>query len=107
MRAQTFFAEKRSSHIPKIAMRTLNKSSREKEFLKKIIKDDELIKKIAICKENVSVLRLIIGVLVEKRNTEFDKKSSDLVKKKDYIPNYTLLTKFGLSSQRDRNQTGT
>jgi len=43
---------------------------------------------------------------VEKKTAGIDKKSSDCDKRKDYVPNFTLLGKFGLSKQNSKNQTG-
>ena len=42
---------------------------------------------------------------MEKRNTVFDKKSSDCDRRKDYVPNFTMLGKFGLSREKSKNQT--
>jgi len=76
--------------VPSSYARNQKTSEAELEFVKKVLKDDQILKKIS---------------MLEKKNTEFDQKSKDCERRRNYVPDFSLLGKYGAIRRKDNQQT--
>lgn len=92
--------------VPSAYSKSRKTSGPELDFIKKVLKDDQILKKISM-RKIVSLSVSYRFPTVEKKNTEFDQKSKDCERRQNYVPDFSLLGKFGVIRRKENQQTGT